>query len=153
MGHDSQVPRDDEMIPLPPELQERKKDSPNLSDKVQASLGLLADWWALYGQIYRDDPTVALLEAFKTILKPLLSKPEILNEALILAARESPEFRPKPGRIFEIAETLMVRRQWSGQNRPKYLDAPKLSEAEREAELSDPEYQKRKQQLTGKASA
>lgn len=152
MGHDSQVPRDDEMIPLPPELQERKKDSPNPTSKVGASLGLLADWWALYGQMYRDDPTDALLQAFKTILGPLLSKPDVLNEALMLAARESPKFRPSPGRVFEIAETLMLRRAQMPGNRPKYLDAPKLSAEEREAAIAETSPELRAK-LTGKVGA
>lgn len=152
MGHDSQVPQDEEMIPLPPELQERKNDLPNLSDKVIASLGLLADWWALYGQIYRDDPTDALLQAFKTILGPLLSKPNILNEALIVAARESPKFRPSPGRVFEIAETLMLRREQMPGNRPKYLNESRLTEAEREAAVAETPAALRAK-LTGKVGA
>jgi hypothetical protein len=141
MAHDRQ---------LPEELREPSKDSPKPSDKVSASLGVLADWWAVYGQIYRDDPTAELLVSFREILKPLLSRPEVLHEALLIAARQSPEFRPKPGRVFEIAETLMERQRWS--NRPKYLDEPKLSNAEREAAVADVPAELRAK-LTGKASA
>ena len=147
MGHDSQVPRE-----LPEELREPSSDSPKPSDKVSASLGVLADWWAVYGQIYRDDPTAELLVSFREILRPLLSRPEILHEALLIAARQSPEFRPKPGRVFEIAGTIMERQRWSGQNRPKYLDEPVLSEAEREAAMQDPQYQELRQRITGKSA-
>jgi hypothetical protein len=137
MAHDNQVPNEPET----------SSGSSSPIAKVNASLGVLADWWALYTQIYRDDPTEELAVAFREILKPLLSRPEILNEALIVAARQSPDFRPKPGRIFEIAEGLMQRAQW--RNRPKYLDEPKLSEAERLAELESPEYQALKKKVKG----
>lgn len=146
MGHDSQVPRE-----LPLELRERSKESPKPSDKVSASLGVLADWWAVYGQIYRDDPTVELLVSFREILKPLLSKPEILHQALLIGARQSPEFRPKPGRIYEIAETLMERERWS-QSSQYRIDTPKLSEAEREAAVAEMPAALRAK-LTGKVGA
>lgn len=146
MAHDRQLEPEGEMIPLPSELQERKKESPKLTDKQSASLGVLADWWAVYGQIYRDDPTEILAVSFREILKPLLDFPEVLHEACLIAARESSEFRPKPGRIYEIAEGLLMCRQ---NNRPKYLDEPKLTEAEREAELASPEYQELRRKVTG----
>jgi hypothetical protein len=145
MGHDSQVPRE-----LPVELRERSNGLPTLSDKAQQSSDVLANWWAVYGQIYRDDPTDVLLVSFQEILSPLLLKPEILHQALLIAARQSPEFRPKPGRVYEIAETLMERQQQIG-NRPKYLDEPKMSEQERQEVLQDAEYIELRQKITGKA--
>ena len=126
MAHDRQ---------LPEELREPSKDSPKPDAKQRMSLDVLGQWWEVYGQIYRDDPTKTLLVSFREILKPLLSRPDVLHEALLIGARESPEFRPKPGRIFEIAETLMVKRQQS--NRPKYLDEPPLSPEEREAAIRE----------------
>lgn len=131
MGHDSQLARE-----LPEVLRERSNDSPILDSKQRTSLDILGQWWEVYGQIYRDDPTPTLLVSFREILKPLLSKPEIMHQALLIGARQSPQFRPSPGRIFEIAETLMERQQQIS-NRPKYLDEPQLSEAEREAAVAE----------------
>lgn len=142
MAHDRQ---------LPEELREPSKGSPILDAKVQMSLDVLGQWWEVYGQIYRDDPTEVLLVSFREILKPLLSKPDILHQALLIAARQSPEFRPKPGRVFEIAETLMERQQQMS-NRPKYLDEPQTSEAERAAACEGADYQALRQKLTGKSA-
>ena len=128
MAHDRQIEREQDQP-------EQSSGLQNPEAKLRMSLDVLGQWWEVYGQIYRDDPTKTLLVSFREILKPLLSKPDVLHEALLIGARESPEFRPKPGRIFEIAEALMARRQQS--TRPKYLDEPPLSPEEREAAMRD----------------
>jgi hypothetical protein len=96
-----------------------------MSESVSRSLAVLADWWPVLGQMYRDDPTAELAAGWRAVLSPL-PESEVLHEAILVAIRQSPEFRPKPGRMFEIAETIRIRRQqMPGHNRPKYLDAPK----------------------------
>lgn len=136
MAHDRQ---------LPEELREPSKDLLKLSDKANQSLDVLANWWALFAVIYRDDPPEQLGIAFRNILKPLLSKPEVLHEALLIAARQSPEFRPKPGRVYEIAEGILASRQTG--NRPKYLDEPPTSKEEIEEFLQTPEYQELRKKI------
>jgi len=69
---------------------------------AKESLGVLADWWALYGQIYRDDPTDALAVVYREMLQNV--KPEILHKAFMRAAKNAPRFRPTPGQILEAAE-------------------------------------------------
>ena len=135
MAHDRQV--ESEQQPLPPELQEQKKESPKPTDKQSESLGVLADWWAVYGQIYRDDPTELLAVAFRETLKNLPAR--VLHEACLRAQRESPRFRPTPGRIYELAEAELER--MSG-NRPKYLDEPKLTQAERDQAMEETKEQR-----------
>jgi hypothetical protein len=119
---------------LPEELVERKKESKKPTAKQSESLAVLADWWALYGQIYRDDPTELLAMGFRETLIDLPS--EILHQSCLQAQRESPEFRPRPGRIYEIARNLIEKNSPSG-NRPKWLDEPQMSEAERQQALDE----------------
>jgi hypothetical protein len=144
MGHDSQIPREEQ------ENQSPSNASSEITKSPSASSAVLADWWPVLGQIYRDDPTPELGTAWRVALEPY--PPAVLHEAILVSIRQCPQFRPTPGRIVEIIETIQERQRWSGQNRPKYLDAPKLSEAEREQELRSPEYQKLKQQITGKSA-
>lgn len=120
MAHDSQLPK---------ELQEPSGELSKPTSKQSASLDVLADWWSVYGQIYRDDPTDLLLTAFRETLCHLA--PGVLHQACLQAQRESPAFRPTPGRIYEIAETILERNQQG--NRPRYLDEPQLSQEERDA--------------------
>jgi hypothetical protein len=124
MAHDRQ---------LPEELREPNNESPRPTGKANESLDVLADWWAVFGQIYRDDPTELLAVAFRETLKDLPAK--VLHRACLRAQRESPQFRPTPGRVYEIAEALLARSQPG--NRPKYLDEPKLSEEERQQALEE----------------
>src|SRR5947208_11807327 len=121
MAHDQQLPK---------ELQAEPSGAlQKPTDKASESLGVLADWWAVYGQIYRDDPTELLAVAFRETLKNLPAK--VLHKACLLAQRESGKFRPSPGRVYEIAEVILERTRPS--NRPEYLDKPRPSQEERDA--------------------
>lgn len=110
MAHDRQIA----------EERERSNVLSKPTSKASASLDVLADWWQVYGQIYRDDPTELLAMAFRETLKDLA--PSVLHQACLRAQRESPQFRPTPGRIYEIAEAILERTKPG--NRPKYLDEP-----------------------------
>ena len=136
MAHEAQLPK---------ELQERKKESPTPTGKRKESLAVLADWWAIYGQIYRDDPTELLAVAFRETLQDLPAK--ILHDACLKAQRESSQFRPTPGRIYELAETLLEKSQTG--NRPKYLDEQTLTQSEREAAVAEPAYQELRKKIVG----
>ena len=132
MAHDRQL-EPEERIPLPAELQERKNESSKQTDNQSESLGVLADWWSVFGQIYRDDPTELLATAFRETLAPL--KPEILHQACLIACRECSQFRPKPGQIYAIAEALIAKNAKG--NRPAYLDEPKPNQEERDAAIAE----------------
>ena len=134
MAHDSQLPQ---------ELQEPKSESLKPTNKQSESLAVLADWWQVYGQIYRDDPTEMLAVAFRETLQDLA--PATLHAACLKAQRESPQFRPTPGRIYELAQYEGAKNAKG--NRPAYLDEPVLSPEEREAELSSPEYQQIREKI------
>lgn len=130
---------------LPRELQERNDGLQPQTNKASASLGVLADWWAVYGQIYRDDPTELLAVAFRETLEQL--KPEVLHQSCLIAQRESPQFRPTPGRIYEIAEGILAKSVEG--NRPKWLDEPKMSEKDREEACNEPGYLEIRRKITG----
>lgn len=140
MAHDNQ---------LPAELQEPKSESPKPTAKQSESLAVLADWWAVYGQIYRDDPTELLAVAFRETLQDLPRA--ALHTACLKAQRESPQFRPTPGRIYELAQWEIARNAKG--DRPAYLDEKPLSDEEREAELADPEYRDLRSKILGVKSA
>lgn len=142
MAHDRQVER---------EQPEQSGESPKPMSKVAESLEVLRDWWAVYGQIYRDDPTELLAVAFRETLEEIPAK--VLHEACLKAQREAPQFRPSPGRVYEIAQAIMAKNEKG--NRPKYLDEPPIPAEEREAALADQRYQDLKHNLTvlGKAKA
>jgi hypothetical protein len=125
MAHDRQVQQE-----LPEELQERKSASPKPTGKQSESLGVLADWWAVYGQIYRDDPTELLAVAFRETLQNLPAA--VLHEACLKAQREAPQFRPSPGRIYELAQNLLEARRPG--NAIRY---PEITQEEREAALEE----------------
>jgi hypothetical protein len=130
MAHDQQLPKE-----LQVELSGALRKP---TSKQKESLALLADWWAVYGQIYRDDPTELLAVAFRETLEDLPSA--VLHEACLRAQRESPQFRPTPGRVYELAETLLQKTQRG--NRPKFLDEPKTSAEEREQALEETKQQR-----------
>ena len=134
MAHDSQVAREE----LPEVLRERKSASSRPTGKQSESLAVLRDWWALYGQIYRDDPTELLAQAFKETLQDVPA--DVLHEACLKAQRECPEFRPTPGRVHAIAMLILEKRQKG--NRPTYLDEPITSQSEREAAMEETEEQR-----------
>lgn len=127
MAHDNQ---------LPAELQERKSESPKPTANRSASLAVLADWWAIYGQIYRDDPTELLALAFRETLQDLPAV--LLHQSCLVAQRESPEFRPRPGRIYELVQSQIAKDAPSG-NLVRY---PSVSQAERDAALEETKEQR-----------
>ncbi len=136
VAHDRQLEREDQA--------EQSSGLSNPTGKASESLAVLRDWWAVYGQIYRDDPTELLAVAFRETLKDVPAK--VLHEACLRAQREAPQFRPSPGRVYEIAEAIMAKLQKG--NRPKYLDEPPMPEEEREAAINDPLYQDLKRRIT-----
>jgi hypothetical protein len=123
MAHDRQL-KAEESSELTPQTKPAKE-----------SLDVLADWWALYGQIYRDDPTDLLAQAYREMLQHV--KPEILHKAFMRAAKNSPRFRPTPGLILEAAELesefLLV---------GNLIRYPEVSQAERDAALEETKEQR-----------
>ncbi len=140
MAHDRQLEPGDLIGDLSP-----KSALTATKQSAEKFLDVLADWWSIFGQIYRDDPTAELAVAFREVLAPL--KPEILHQACLIACRECPEFRPKPGQIYEIAQSILAQRQEG--NRPKWLDEPMLTAEEREAELHSTEYRLLRAKIVG----
>jgi hypothetical protein len=126
MAHDRQ---------LPEELREPSSELSKLTGKASESLAVLRDWWAVYGQIYRDDPTELLAVAFRETLQNLPAS--VLHEACLRAQRECPQFRPTPGKIYAIAESLLDQRQRGN----RILYAP-VSQGERDAAMEETKEQR-----------
>jgi hypothetical protein len=131
MAHDRQLAENNL------EASEVSKPSKTLSDTV-------ADWLTLYGQTYREEITEELALLYQEALKDIC--PEILHRAFLKAAKTC-KFRPTPAEVRNSADSLMSSMQRG--NRPKYLDEPMLSEAEREATLADPSYQELRGKILG----
>jgi len=85
--------------------------------------------------MWKEEPSAEVTLLYRATLEDIPS--DLLHKALIRVAKTS-KFRPMPAEIREAAqvEADLAR---SG-NRPKYLDEPKLTIEEREAELTDPSY-------------
>jgi hypothetical protein len=118
VGHDNQVE------PMREEKRGRKS--------VSKSLDVLADWWALSIQVWKDDPSRELALAFRETLQDIPA--EILHKAFMRVLRTC-KFRPTPAEIREAAETEAELGKAS--QRPKYLDEPITSQAEREAAMEE----------------
>jgi hypothetical protein len=85
--------------------------------------------------MWKEEPSAEITLLYRETLKDI--PPDLLHKAWIRAAKTS-KFRPTPAEIREAAqiEADLARRG----NRPRYLDEPKLTIEEREAELNDPSY-------------
>ena len=99
---------------------------------AKTSLEVLREWWALSIQVWKDDPTHELALVYRETLKDI--QPWVLHRAFLRVARTC-KFRPTPAEIREAAdvEAELMRKG----NRPKYLDEPPLSQAEREAAMEE----------------
>lgn len=118
MAHDNQVKQSSD------ETRDRKS--------ARTSLDVLADWWALSIQVWRDDPSRELALVYRETLKDI--GPHLLHKAFMRVAKTC-KFRPTPAEIREAAEIEAELSRKS--NRPAYLDEPPLSEAEREAAMEE----------------
>ena len=84
MAHDRQI--------------ERTNEGNEANRSARKSLDVLADWWALSLQIWKDDPTEELALVFRETFKDV--KPEILHKAFLRVTR-SCKFRPTPAEVLE----------------------------------------------------
>src|SRR5258708_12603802 len=82
MAHDNQLKR----------TNDEKEDNRS----ARKSLEVVADWWTLSLQIWRDDPTEELALIFRETLKDL--KPEILHKAFFRVTKTS-KFPPTPPQV------------------------------------------------------
>src|SRR5258708_21928315 len=90
MAHDNQLKR----------TNDEKEDNRS----ARKSLEVVADWWTLSLQIWRDDPTEELALIFRETLKDL--KPEILHKAFVRVTKTC-KFRPSPAEVIEAANIEM----------------------------------------------
>lgn len=124
------------------QLAESSSEPSAASRQLKEHSAVVADWLTLYAQTYREEITEELALLYQQALRDI--KPEILHKAFLRAAKNC-KFRPTPAEVREAAETEMER------SKPAYrLDGPRLSPAEREAVLQDPEYQRKKAEVLRK---
>jgi len=118
MAHDSQV--------------KQNSDETRAKKSAKTSLDVLADWWALSIQVWRDDPSRELALVYRETLQDI--PPLVLHKAFLRVAKTC-KFRPNPAEIREAAE---IEAELSRKaNRPAYLDEPPLSQEERNAAMED----------------
>jgi|SRR5712664_986259 len=117
MGHDRQV--------------ESSSDMNEASKPLKTFSDIVADWLSVYATVYREEVTEELTLAYSEALKDI--RPILLHRAFLHALKRC-KFRPTPA---EVRESFEIVAQSAGGNRPKYLDAPQLSEEEREAAIRD----------------
>lgn len=82
------------------------------------------DWLNVYMQVYRESLTPELVVAYQTALADL--RPEFLHKAFLRAMRSS-TFRPTPA---EVRQCYAV--EIENAPRPKQIELPPMSDAERE---------------------
>lgn len=116
MAHDNQI--------------KRNNDENEDSKYPKTSLDVLADWWALSLQVWRDDPTEELALVFRETLKHL--KPQILHKAFLRVTRTC-KFRPSPAEVIEAANIEMELAHGPQTN------FPQISQEERNAALAETE--------------
>lgn len=129
MAHDRQVA-------------ERSSDTNEARKPSKTSSDIVADWLTVYAKVYREEVQEELVLAYLESLKEL--RPGLLHQAFLRAMKRS-KFRPTPAEVHESYE--VVAEIQTGGNRPKYLDEPKLSVAEREAAVAAPEYQELRRKI------
>lgn len=130
MAHDNQI--------------KRNNDENEDNRSVRMSLDVLADWWALSLQIWRDDPTEELALIFRETLKDL--KPDILHKAFLRVTKTC-KFRPTPSEVIEAANIEMELAQGP------HTNFPEISQEERNAALQETEELREKLRATLKAKA
>lgn len=128
MAHDRQV--------------ESSSDTSEDSRPSKTFSDIVADWLSVYATVYREEVTEELTLAYSEALRDI--RPMFLHRAFLHAMKRL-KFRPTPA---EVRESFELIAQESVGNRPKYLDEAPTPPEEREAALSDPRYQKLKQDLT-----
>jgi len=114
MAHDRQIERTNE------ENAARKS--------ARTSLDVLADWWALSLQIWKDDPSEELALVYRETLQNL--KPEILHKAFLRVAKTC-KYRPTPAEVLEAASIELELLT------PPRTEFPQISQEEREAALAE----------------
>jgi hypothetical protein len=114
MAHDNQI--------------KRSSDENEGNKSARKSLEVVADWWTLSLQVWRDDPTEELALIFRETLKDF--KPEILHKAFIRVMKTC-KFRPSPAEVIEAANIEM---ELAASPRTSF---PKISQEEREAALAE----------------
>jgi hypothetical protein len=111
------------------------------SELANSSSLVTLDWLNVYAQVYRESLTPEFVVAYQTALSDL--RPEFLHKAFLRAMRSS-TFRPTPA---EVRQSYAI--EVENAPKPKQLELPELSEAERaEVEKSFAALRKKIAQLT-----